>query len=84
MEIFVKNRFFEAISVATAPLPFILHPDAVLTCTTSLQKMKVIGPVVIEISSVEIPAVRANPAKVQLTATHRRETQNRAKSRNRV
>ena len=47
-------------------MPFIFHQDAVPTCATSLQKMETIGPVVIEIASIEIPTVGANPPKVQL------------------
>ena len=49
-----KNRFFEARTAATPPLPFILHQVAAPTCATSLQKMKTIGPVVIETASLEI------------------------------
>ena len=55
MRKFHKNfRFFEVYSAATPPLPTILHQVAVPTCTTSLQKMKTIGPLVIELVSLEI------------------------------
>jgi len=79
-----KNRFFEVYSAATAPLPTILHQVAVPTCATSLQKMKTIGPLVIELASLEIRGSSQLPSIVHTSSNTLKGDRNRPKSRNRL